>query len=280
VLGIFGDRAAKIKRNPLYLFTLDYPLRVFNGLVLLIRRAPMTWKILLIVFFFLSILALAIGITWRDSIIYDGNDFKLRWFVVFIAVPIMILFSQGLFLWRGRVHKVGLPRIARDIILTLLLLSPLVLLAVAYREITMVSGFIASEFQAHPDVATRLQEEVSNRVANAALFAGLFFIIAFLFFRFMIRRFLKAWRQKPKELQYALEDFFDFDSIKLIADRLGIPQTVFPRAPLPDKITSKERREMKQRMTAAIIKWAKSENKLSDLEKAMRAVNPEPLYYL
>ena len=280
VLGIFGDRAAKIKRNPLYLFTVDYPLRVFNGLVLLIRRAPMTWKVLLAVFCVLSIMALAIGITWRNTIIYEGDEFKLRWFVVFIAVPILILFSQGLFLWRGRVHKVGLPRIVRDIAVTLLLLSPLVLLAVVYTEITSVYNFIAVEFKDNPGLVDKFNEEVSSRLALAALFALLFIVVSWVFYKFAVRPFVKARRRKAKEFQYALEDFFDFESIRLIAVRLNVPQTVVSRTPLSNKITAKERRELKYEMAANMVKWAKDENKLSDLEKAMRAINPEPLYYL
>jgi patatin-related protein len=278
VLGIFGERAARIKRNPLYLFALDYPLRAFNALVLFIRRAPMTWKMLLAIFFFVSVIALTIGISWRDSIIYEGDEFKLRWFVVFIAAPILVLFSQGLFLWRGRVHKVGLPRIARDIFMSLLLLSPLVLLAVVYREITLVYEYIPAHVQ--PDQVAEFQKAISSRLASAALFAGLFLIVVLLFFKFAIRSFKRFWRQKPKELRYALEDFFDFEDIKLIADRLDIPATVIPRAPFLDEITSRERREMKQKMAAAIVKWAKNEKRLPALEEAMRAINPEPLYYL
>ncbi|HEX8185349.1 MAG TPA: patatin-like protein, partial [Blastocatellia bacterium] len=279
VLGVFGERAEKIKRNPLYLFTVDYPLRAFNALVLLIRRAPMSWKVLLAVFFFLSLIALAIGIAWRDTIIYEGNDFKLRWFVVFIAAPILILFSQGLFLWRGRVHKVGLPRVARDIIMSLLLLSPLVLLAVAYREITLVYEYIPQHIPGGAEEVEKFQKEISSRLANAALFGGLFFIIALPFFKITMRQYVKARRQKAKELKYALEDFFDFENFKLIADRLDIPPTVLPRGPLPAKMTPKDRTEMKQKMAAAIVNWAKNEKRLSDLEREMRAINPEPLYY-
>ncbi|HKP71761.1 MAG TPA: DUF3376 domain-containing protein, partial [Pyrinomonadaceae bacterium] len=92
VLDIFGERAAGIKRHPLYVALVEIPLRSFNGIIMFWRRAPRTRKSIVTGLIVLSILTLVVGITWRDGIIFEpsGHKLILKWFVVFIIAPSVV----------------------------------------------------------------------------------------------------------------------------------------------------------------------------------------------
>jgi hypothetical protein len=101
VLGLFGESAARIKRNPLYRFGLDLPLQVFHRLAVLSRRSPGAGLAAFISLMVISALALAVGLGFRNEIIWRDGRVYLKWLVVFIVAPVLILVLQVGFLLRG-----------------------------------------------------------------------------------------------------------------------------------------------------------------------------------
>jgi hypothetical protein len=131
----FGEQAAKVKQNLLYIFAIDYPLRIFYGLVLFLRRAPRLWEFILVVLVLVSVLALVVGWNWRDSILYVEGSFSLMWFTIFIALPLFILVSEGIFLWKGKLTDKKWTYSFRGLLIAagiaaLLLINPVGLLAI------------------------------------------------------------------------------------------------------------------------------------------------------
>jgi patatin-related protein len=135
LLKIFGSQAARIKSQPLYVFGIDFPLRAFNTLVLFLRRVPSSRKWLPLALFFLSALLLAIGVVWRNPIVWTNGSLNLHWFVVFIAAPLAVLTAQGVYLYLGKVTEWTILRGVRDVALALVLLFPVFVMVLAYEQL-------------------------------------------------------------------------------------------------------------------------------------------------
>jgi hypothetical protein len=239
ILGVLGPHAEKVKRSPLYILALECPLRSFQALVLFLRRAPRTWRAIQIGLALLSILALVVGITWWSEIIYPG-EFFVRWFVIFIALPLLILVSQCVFLWGGRVRDLRWMRVARDTVIALLLLTPLIPIVAAFMGLYRTHGISLVEMC------------ILYIVPFVAPFVG----------GWLACRLGKYRRAKPKELQHALEEYFSMDDMKVIEKRLGLRH-------IPS---------LARMWTASeIVRKAAEAGQLAQLESAMRSINPESL---
>lgn len=222
VLKAFGPNAARIKSHPLYVCMVDFPLRAFNTLVLFLRRVPSSRKWLPISLFFLSALLLFIGVVWHDSIIwtaqtYDvkGNtiegQFHLRWFVVFIAAPLVVLFAQGVYLYQGKVNDWTWLRGARDLGLGFLLLFPMLIVILAY---TRLYGAAKESLIAwgSPEVVA----EYSVAAAIGLTLLGPLLALA------LLSRLSQKRRNNPGRLRELLQKYFSLQEMLVIARRLDL----------------------------------------------------------
>lgn len=98
ILGLFGESASRIKRNPLYIFGVSLPLTVFHRWVVLLRRSPGPALAVFIGVSVISVLALFVGLGFRDEIIWSNGQIHLKWLFLFIVAPLLILALQIWFL--------------------------------------------------------------------------------------------------------------------------------------------------------------------------------------
>jgi patatin-related protein len=125
VLTLLGKRAGAVAAHPLYRFGLDYPLRAFRGMVLLLRRAPERAGSVLAGTGVLAAVLLAIGVTWRKEILFAGGDLSYTWFGVFILAPLVVLVAEGLFLVDGFARRWRWRRLVRGVAIAVLIVAPL-----------------------------------------------------------------------------------------------------------------------------------------------------------
>ncbi len=246
ILGVFGDKAEKIRSSPLYLFGVDYPLRAFYGAVLFLRRAPNYWVSVQVGALIFSVLALVIGMFWWNPIIYEKSaGFSIKLFMLFIAAPLTILFAQSYYASRQRrVTKVwrGVCWMGVFALLAAAVLGPLLLVVIAFAEVAIEEQErIASSIQKR-FIAEHLSEEHAAMFAQMLAQYGLG--IAFLLSLaacgvgyYLMIRLGRRGRPKPKQLKRVLIDSFSFDEISALADRL-VASAMIAWKELNDKLTT------------------------------------------
>jgi hypothetical protein len=108
VLGLFGTEAPRIRRSPLFMFCIDWPLRVFYALVGLSRRSPGLGLGLFLGLGAVSLLAILVGFFWWEFLIRtqgEGQGSNVEWHgrnvATFLVAPAIILLLQVVFLLRG-----------------------------------------------------------------------------------------------------------------------------------------------------------------------------------
>jgi len=106
LLGSFSERTgAKIRSSTLFRWGLDLPLRGFYGAFTLFRGAPSLQPAIVGGGTILSILALFVGLRWREAIIEPSEGFSRLWFCVFIVVPLAWLTAVLYQLTRSRASQ-------------------------------------------------------------------------------------------------------------------------------------------------------------------------------
>jgi len=89
LLGAFSERtSAKIRASTLFRWGVDLPLRSFYAGLTGFRNAPSAQPAIIVGGTILSILALLVGLRWRDAIIQPQGGFSILWFCVFILIPL------------------------------------------------------------------------------------------------------------------------------------------------------------------------------------------------
>ncbi len=225
ILSVFGPNAPKIKKNTLYFLGIDLPLRTFYGAVLLLRRAPQSWVALQIGLFVLALLALLVGINWRNEILYTpttfGPQLQLKWFVVFIALPLMVLAGQGVFIWRGRIGKWRWARVLRDALVAALLVAPLLVLILTFQTLSQVVLRNATALYeiAYHAVTVRLFAPgwVAHIITGLAIAGSLLGIVLGLWW---LNRMGRSQPLSEQELRFALENYFSLEKLTLVGRRV------------------------------------------------------------
>jgi hypothetical protein len=100
VLRVLGPRANDVRRNLIYKFGLDYPLRAFYAVIYVARQDPGWMLALFFIVGSLAVLALLVGIGWRNEIIFPNGELQLRWLFGFIIIPAAVVVGQLWFLLR------------------------------------------------------------------------------------------------------------------------------------------------------------------------------------
>jgi len=91
LLGIFGEQASRIRRQPLYIALVAVPLRVFHSLVVLSLRAPGWGLGVMLGLAVLCVFALFVGIVWWGAVVKPS----LAGLLVFIVIPVIILVIEA-----------------------------------------------------------------------------------------------------------------------------------------------------------------------------------------
>src|SRR5688572_10353918 len=103
LIGSFSERTGRrIRSSTLFRWGIDLPLRSFYGALTFFRSAPAFQPAILIGGTLLSLLALFIGLYWRDPIIFPEGRFSILWFCFFIVGPLAWLTAGAYQLTRSR----------------------------------------------------------------------------------------------------------------------------------------------------------------------------------
>lgn len=234
ILGIFGDNAEKVRRNPLYKFTVDYPLRAFHALITFWRRAPAWQKTTLIIIALLPAILLVLGILFWDKLIYP-NGLNLTRFIIMIALPSMVLYTLYLFLVREKIRRIPWRGAIRSVLLAALRLAPIIVLILTFSKVTApgVGGIIPKRFGEAFDASALA---LSGRVSfislgllsneNARWLSGslmtLIYVTGFLgpyvaYLLFSTRR----RQSSPRELKSLLKKYFQVETMVILVNRLA-----------------------------------------------------------
>jgi len=231
IFTIFGSKAETIRSQPLYKFMVELPLRGFHTLVVFTRRYPGLKLWLPVLLTVISALLLFIGITWRDVIIwtppegttalYAGSaqdihgEFQLRWFLFFIASPLLIIGAHIVYLYHGMAKEWRWLGRVRDAFIALLILFPVLVLIITYREVFSCA-------------VTGLQNWDNSLGQAAGYIVGIAIALTFLgpvIGLSVLELISRKKRLKPKDLAYRLEKFFSLHEMLVIARRLDLFET-------------------------------------------------------
>jgi hypothetical protein len=229
VLGIFGDRAEKIKNHPLYKFTVDFPLRIFYWLVMFIRGAPRSWKFVLAGLAIVSAFCLFVGVTWHASILYPKDSFSFLWFTVFIAAPVTILVTEAVFLYKGKLAGNKLTTIARriikSIIMALFIVAPFLLVTTVFVGVERVNHrlqvSIRERMPTFFGIFSTFDIEYQDLIAQigAIIIYVLALVLPYLGATWLIR-VGRSRNADKKGLEQALVSYFTASDIERIARKL------------------------------------------------------------
>lgn len=126
LVSAFGRRADAVRKSPAYKW-IDRALWLFYGGVVFFRRAPPQTMAVMVGLAAASGLALAIGIIWWDEIISpEGKPFQLRWFSLFLIVPLVILAAQACLL-------IGVTKLRRMLWLAAVVILGAIFVLVAWQ---------------------------------------------------------------------------------------------------------------------------------------------------
>ncbi|HEY3081754.1 MAG TPA: patatin-like protein [Chloroflexota bacterium] len=116
VLVAFGpERAAAIRRNPLYRFGLDLPLRAFHAAVVFGPRTPAGVLALTGALLAAAAMLLAIGVVFSRALVFTAQGLSVLGLLLFYGAPLVILFGLMLLaVWAGsRRARASRPTAAR-----------------------------------------------------------------------------------------------------------------------------------------------------------------------
>jgi len=226
LLTAFGPNARRVRESPLYFFGVDLPLRAFYGAVIFLRRAPRYWVAFMAGVTVISLLFLFVGFNWRDSIIYTelpkgGFEFHLKWFALFIGLPMTLLVSQYAFFWHGQISRWRWLRMARFFVIGLLLTAPLLALILTAQTTfnVFVNFFNAASAKAAlelverfglPNWATRISLQLSLPALVVSVVVAIWWL----------KHLKHSPAAKEEEIRNALRKHFSRDSLETLACRL------------------------------------------------------------
>lgn len=241
ILDILGPNAAKVRGKLLYQLGVDLPLRAFHSVVMLLRRAPGSWLGIQIGLAVVAVLALLVGINWRNPIfITDKGDIVLKWFLVFIVLPVIVLGSQIVFLARGRISNRHWRRWLRNVLATIILLTPFLTIVLTFQKLwPVVERNVRSLYAlAHDALVERfaylfsipsdplpggILPAILNFVAHGMVLLTIIGCIIGITVGISVKRLLGRSRKLGKEqLEAMLVNYFSIDEIDEIAQRLKI----------------------------------------------------------
>ncbi|MBS1786093.1 MAG: patatin-like protein [Acidobacteria bacterium] len=226
LLTTFGPNARRVKESPLYFFGVDLPLRAFYGAVIFLRRAPRYWVAFMAGVTIISLLLLFVGFNWRDSIIYTelpkgGFEFHLKWFAIFIGVPMTMLVGQYAFFWHGQISRWRWLRMVRFFVIGVLLTAPLLALILTAQATfnVFINFFNAASAKAVQELSGRfgLPEWIASLALQLSLPA---LVVSVGVAIWWLKHLKRSPAAKEEEMRIALRKHFSRDSLETLACRL------------------------------------------------------------
>lgn len=104
VMGLFNEETARrVRSSPVYRFGLDWPLRAFHAFTILLRNGSHRAVVLVAGVSVLCVLALVVGVVWRQAILVPGGVPSPLGLLIFLLIPGVLLSGIITYLvWKGR----------------------------------------------------------------------------------------------------------------------------------------------------------------------------------
>jgi predicted acylesterase/phospholipase RssA len=248
VIGSFSERTGgKIRASTFFRWGVDLPLRSLYGGITFFRTAPPLQPAILAGGTIFSLLALFVGLRWRDPIIESGGDFSILSFCVFIVAPLAWLTASIYQLTRSRGSE-GLGRNLRNAFTAICTAAPLISVTLLYFGLTDLF---------HAWWNGTLEPTRSLRFLTIFLYGIVPFLLSFLGGYLAVQSRNRA--PEVEDLADALARMTESD-LQDVCDRVGEPHQVTP----------KNRADIVKGLTVA----AEMNNGVGTLTRAIRAVSP------
>jgi hypothetical protein len=251
LLGTFSERTSgRIRSSTLFRWGVDLPLRGFYGALTGFRSAPSVLPAVVAGGTILSILALFVGLRWRDAIIEPEGGFSMLWFCVFIVVPLAWLTDVIYQLTRSRSSQ-RLVSSLRNAFVAICTAAPLI-------SVTMLFFGLTDLFR---DWWNGTYEPSRNlRFLMIVMYGIVPFVLSFL------GGYLALQERKrdpdAEDLASALSRMTESD-LQDICDRVGEHHQITP--------------ENRAKVAKALTVAAEMNNGMGTLTRAIRAVSPGSL---
>ena len=253
LLGSFSERTgSRIRGSTVYKWGLDIPLRGLYGGIGFFRGAAAMQRAILAGISILSILALFVGLKWRDPIIRPGGQFSMLWFAVFIVGPVAWLTAGAYQLSRARTRD-HLTSSIRNAFVAICTAAPLLSVIMLYFGLT---DLIA-------DWWNGTMEPLGSRYIQLLmilLYGIVPFLLSFLGGYLAVRERSKG--PELEDLAGALERMTESD-LQDVSDRVGEQHQVTP--------------ESRLKVVKALTIAAEMNGATGTLTRAIRAVCPGAL---
>jgi hypothetical protein len=242
--------SSRLRASAFYRWGVDVPLRAFHGLVGFLKTAPGFQAGIFLGLTILSVLALFVGLNWKDAIIQPEGDFSILWFSLFIALPAVWL-SVGLYqMSRPRLRRTHLSDSVRHALIVICAVSPLVSVALVFFGLTDVLW----------DWWNGTGEPVESRYLKAVMvvvYGIVPFVLSFLGGYLAVRESTRELQ--VEDLTAALERITEAE-LQDISDRMGERHRVTP--------------ENRRDIVKALAVSAEMNQRFGSLERAIRASSP------
>ena len=250
LLGSFSEKTGKtVRASTFYKWGFDLPLRSLYGAIVFFRNAPALQQGILAGTTILSILALFVGLNWRDAIIRPGGDFKMLWFAVFIVVPLAWLSAGAYQLSRSRSREHFTDSV-RNAFVAICTAAPLISVTLVYFGLTdLVWDFWNGT--AEPVGSRNLQ------LLMIVLYGIVPFVLSFIGGYLAVH--LRHREPSLEDLAGALERMTESE-LQDVSDRAGEQLQVLP--------------ENRLKVVKALTVSAEMNNAAGTLQRAIRAVSP------
>ena len=234
MLKVFGSQAERIRKQPLYVFGVDLPLRAFHTLVRFMRRVPSSRKQLPVALGLLSLLLLFVGVTWFDPIVWTKESgLHKGWFFLFIFGPVAAVAAWGVYLYKGKVDERAWLKWAGDALLVLLTVAPLAVLTLVAERVYVpavaeLQGAYAGWFhELHgrwPWLFSFVRGgEGSATLAKLSVLAGFGLTYLFPVLALLLVGRIPLWFRSPgRRLRGLLEKYFSIPEMLAVARRLDL----------------------------------------------------------
>ena len=251
VVGSFTEPTGnKIRASTFYRWGFDLPLRSLYSSVIFFRSAPPLQPAILTAGTIVAILALLVGLYWRDAIIQPRDNFSILWFSVFIVVPMAWLTASIYQLTRARSSQ-GLTSSLRNAFVAVCTAAPLI-------SVTMVFFGLTDLF--HNWWNGTLEPSRSIQFLTIFLYAIVPFLLSFLGGYLAMEGRSRA--PEIEDLAAALERMTESD-LQDVCDRVGEHHVVTP--------------ENRAKVAKALAVAAEMNNGKGTLTRAIRTVTPGAL---
>jgi predicted acylesterase/phospholipase RssA len=250
LLGSFSrNTASKVKASSFYRWGLDLPLRILRGLVVFLQTVPGFQKTVFVGLSVLSILALFVGLNWKDEIVQPQGQFNMLWFSVFVALPGIWLCVGMYQLSQRKLRRVTFKESTRHALIAICAASPFISVALVYFGLTdVLRDWYAGKSE---PVGRHLQ------IVMVFLFGVVPFILSFLGGYLAVR---EANRDLDVDDFTAALERVSESELQDISDRMGERH----------RITAENRRDVVKALTVS----AEMNQGFGKLERAIRASSP------